>query len=32
MDYFFCKGCGTCAAVCPKKAIEMRPESEFIEQ
>ena len=32
IDYFFCKGCGICAAVCPKKAIEMRPESEFIEQ
>ena len=32
IDYFYCKGCGICAAVCPKKAIEMRPESEFIEQ
>ena len=24
-----CKGCGICAAVCPKKCIEMKPESEF---
>ena len=31
IDMFYCKGCGTCAAVCPTKAIEMKPESEFIE-
>jgi pyruvate ferredoxin oxidoreductase delta subunit len=29
IDYFYCKGCGICAQVCPKKAIEMRPESDF---
>ncbi|MEA3508240.1 MAG: 4Fe-4S binding protein, partial [Synergistota bacterium] len=29
--YFFCKGCGLCAAVCPKDAIEMKPESDFLE-
>lgn len=25
-DYDFCKGCGNCAAVCPKKDIEMIKE------
>lgn len=29
IDYDYCKGCGTCAAVCPKDAIEMRPEPDF---
>ena len=29
IDIFYCKGCGICAHLCPKKAIEMRPESEF---
>jgi pyruvate ferredoxin oxidoreductase delta subunit len=32
IDYFYCKGCGLCAAVCPKQAIEMRPEAEFLEE
>ncbi len=31
IDYFYCKGCGLCANICPVKAIEMKPESEFIE-
>lgn len=26
-NYDFCKGCGICANVCPRKAIEMREES-----
>ena len=26
IDYDYCKGCGICAAVCPKKAIEMVQE------
>lgn len=30
IDYFYCKGCGVCASVCPRSAIEMRPETEFI--
>ena len=32
-DYFFCKGCGLCHYVCPKKdkAIVMKPETEFIK-
>jgi len=30
IDYFYCKGCGICAKVCPKDAIEMRPEADFI--
>ncbi len=25
-DYNFCKGCGVCAEVCPKKCIAMVPE------
>ena len=25
-DYDFCKGCGNCAAICPKKDIEMVKE------
>jgi len=29
IDYFYCKGCGICAQVCPKKAIEMRPEADL---
>ncbi|HAA47728.1 MAG TPA: pyruvate ferredoxin oxidoreductase [Synergistaceae bacterium] len=32
IEYFYCKGCGLCAAICPKKAIEMRPEAEFLEE
>ncbi|MFH2070506.1 MAG: 4Fe-4S binding protein [Elusimicrobiota bacterium] len=27
-DYDFCKGCGNCVAVCPKKDIIMVPEEE----
>ena len=27
-DLVHCKGCGICAAVCPKDCIEMVPESE----
>lgn len=27
-NYFFCKGCGICAAVCPFGAIEMIPEEK----
>jgi len=26
-DYAFCKGCGICAVVCPKKDIEMTKET-----
>ena len=25
-DYNYCKGCGNCAFICPKKDIEMVPE------
>ncbi|MGB9820346.1 MAG: pyruvate synthase subunit PorD [Pseudothermotoga sp.] len=32
INYFYCKGCGICANVCPKSAIEMRPETEFIHK
>jgi pyruvate ferredoxin oxidoreductase delta subunit len=28
-DLAFCKGCGRCAAVCPVKCIEMKPEGDF---
>jgi len=28
IDYDFCKGCGICAKVCPRKAITMVPEGE----
>lgn len=31
IDLTYCKGCGTCAAICPVKAIEMKPETEFIK-
>ncbi|HOO73663.1 MAG TPA: 4Fe-4S binding protein [Tepiditoga sp.] len=31
IDMKYCKGCGTCAAVCPVKAIEMKPETEFLK-
>jgi len=27
-DYAYCKGCGNCAAICPKKDIEMVSELE----
>lgn len=27
-DYFFCKGCGSCAAICPKADIIMEEEKE----
>lgn len=30
-DYLYCKGCGLCAAVCPKKDIEMVPEEMEIK-
>ena len=29
IDVAHCKGCGICAAVCPKDCIEMIAESEF---
>jgi len=28
IDYAFCKGCGICARVCPKKAIKMVREEK----
>lgn len=28
VDYDHCKGCGVCAAICPKDAIDMVPERE----
>lgn len=31
INYDYCKGCGICANVCPKNAIEMKPETEFQE-
>ncbi|MCD6545312.1 MAG: 4Fe-4S binding protein [Thermotogae bacterium] len=31
IDYDYCKGCGICASVCPRNAIEMKPETEFQE-
>jgi pyruvate ferredoxin oxidoreductase delta subunit len=27
-DYSYCKGCGICAAECPKDAIEMKLEEK----
>jgi pyruvate ferredoxin oxidoreductase delta subunit len=27
-DYAYCKGCGLCAAECPKDAIEMKQEEK----
>ena len=27
-DYNYCKGCGNCAAICPKKDIEMVSEGK----
>ncbi|MDR1650357.1 MAG: 4Fe-4S binding protein [Synergistaceae bacterium] len=32
VDFFFCKGCGLCAKVCPAGAIVMRPEAEFLNE
>ena len=29
-DYDYCKGCGNCAAVCPKDDIVMVPEEEDV--
>ena len=29
-DYDYCKGCGNCAAVCPKQDIKMVPEEEDV--
>ncbi len=29
IDEFYCKGCGICAHLCPKDAIEMKPETDF---
>lgn len=31
INYDYCKGCGVCASICPKKAIDMKPESLFEE-
>ena len=31
INYDYCKGCGLCANICPKDAIEMKPETEFQE-
>jgi pyruvate ferredoxin oxidoreductase delta subunit len=31
IDLKYCKGCGTCAVVCPVKAIDMKPENEFLK-
>lgn len=31
-DLDYCKGCGICASVCPRKAIEMIPEAESDEK
>lgn len=28
IDYDHCKGCGLCAAICPKDALKMVPERE----
>jgi len=30
-DYDFCKGCGNCAAICPKQDIAMIKEEEPIQ-
>lgn len=30
-NYDYCKGCGVCAKICPKGAIEMKPEVDFNE-
>lgn len=30
-DYYHCKGCGICAAICPVKAIEMVDEAKARE-
>ena len=31
IDLIYCKGCGICAQVCPTKAIDMRPEEDFLD-
>ena len=31
-DYTYCKGCGLCAVICPKKDIEMIEESSVTEK
>lgn len=31
-DLDHCKGCGICASVCPKDAIEMVEEGEFVKK
>lgn len=31
-DLAHCKGCGICASVCPKDAIEMVEEGEFLKK
>ncbi len=32
VDYTFCKGCGVCADICPKKDIAMEPEEQEGDQ
>jgi pyruvate ferredoxin oxidoreductase delta subunit len=31
-DLDHCKGCGICASVCPKDAIEMVEEGKFLKE
>lgn len=31
-DLVHCKGCGVCAAICPVKCIEMKPETDFEDE
>lgn len=29
INYDYCKGCGNCANICPRNALEMKPETDF---